>query len=331
LSGVKCTNKICKTILCSLCCLVFLTACEGRKYELSYDNSSFSNVGATGESDALTGDFFATNLCVVSGSGNFKGDGKFTLNNATAAGLFDVNNGEVKFAENVHTRLDPASLTKVLTALIAIQNSNPDDLVVASSNACSITEKGAQLLGLEPGDTMTMSQALHALLMYSANDVAIAIAETVGGTSDDFAVMMNEEAKKLGATNCHFVNPNGLTDENHYVTAYDLYLIFNEAIKYDLFTEIISCDSYSANYQSKSGASKEMKFGTTNLFLKGTYQAPGNVTVIGGKTGTTTAARNCLILLAKDSKGNPYISVILKAEERGILYEDMSDLLSLIS
>jgi len=326
LSGVKCINNCFSALCISAISVILLTGCAGKSFEMPYNTNSYSSSFAVSENSiAETGNFFAEELCVV--SGNVTNQCDFKLENATAAGLFDLNSQKVIYAENVHTKLDPASLTKIMTALLAIKYGNPDDIVVASSNACSITESGAQLLGLEPGDTMTLSQALHALLMYSANDVAVAIAEHIGGTEAEFADMMNEEARKLGATNCNFINSNGLTNENHYVTAYDLYLIFNEAIKYELFTEIISRDSYSATYTGKNGGPKEMDFGTTNLFLKGTYHAPDNITILGGKTGTTTAARNCLILLSKDIKGNSYISVILKAEERGILYEQMTKLL----
>jgi D-alanyl-D-alanine carboxypeptidase len=108
---------------------------------------------------------------------------------------------------------------------------------------------------------------------------------------------------------------------------YDLYLIFNKAITYDMFREIIHMDSYSTVFQDSAGNDKEMSFSTTNLFLRGDYDAPDKVTIIGGKTGTTNAALNCLIILSKDTAGNPYISVILRSKERQILYEEMIDLL----
>ena len=143
--------------------------------------------------------------------------------------------------------------------------------------------------------------------------------------------MLPAEAKKLGATNCNFVNPHGLTADNHYVTVYDMYLIFKEAIKYDEFNQIINSTTYATVYKNREGEPKEMTCETTNLFLKGTYNPPENVKVIGGKTGTTNSARNCLVLYAKDNAGNPYVSVILKCSERGILYEEMAELLSEIT
>lgn len=147
---------------------------------------------------------------------------------------------------------------------------------------------------------MTLDQALHILLMYSANDVAVLIAEGVSkGSVEDFVALMNQEAQEIGATNCNFLNPNGLTEEGHYVTAYDLYLIFQEALKYDLFNEIIQMNSYNTVYMDANGAEKSVEVETSNLYLRGGYDMPANVTVVGGKTGTTNAAGHCLILLSR--------------------------------
>jgi D-alanyl-D-alanine carboxypeptidase len=213
-----------------------------------------------------------------------------------------------------------------MTALVALKNGSLDQVLTATSNV-TITESGAQLCGLKPGDTMTLDQALRILLIYSANDAAMLIAEGIGGSVDNFVEMMNEEAQRLGATNTNFVNPHGLTDLNHYTTAYDLYLIFNEAIKYDTFNEIIRMGSYQTTYYDKDGKAKEFDKTTTNLFVRGDYSAPVNVNVVGGKTGTTSAAGHCLILLSRDENGSSYISVILRSASTDELYNDMIDLL----
>lgn len=112
----------------------------------------------------------------------------------------------------------------------------PDDLITVTDEA-AITESGSCSLWLEDGRSADPDQALHALLIHSANDAAAAIAVHIGGSLDGFAELMNQEALAIGATNSHFVNPHGLTEDNHYVTAYDLYLIFNEALKNDLITK----------------------------------------------------------------------------------------------
>ena len=147
---------------------------------------------------------------------------------------------------------------------------------------------------------------------------------------EKFAEMMNAEAKKLMATNSHFVNPSGLHDDNHYTTAYDLYLIFNECIKHDDFVKIINSSSYTAHITGADGTKRDVKWEPTNYYAKGEATPPDNVTIIGGKTGTTKGAGNCLILLTKDSSGNPYISIIMGAGSKPLLYQDITSMLSKI-
>ena len=320
---MKCINRIKICAVTVAVCMLF-TGCGNVSYTLKYNpDSSVSSyrIVNTEMQDAVSA--FAEDLCVVSEDVMPEG---LDMSSVTAAALFDVDNGEVLCAKNVYEKLHPASLTKVMTALVALKYGNPDDILTASENV-KINESGAQLCGVKPGDSMTLDQALHILLMYSANDVAIMIAEHIGGSVEGFAAMMNEEARSLGATNSNFVNPHGLTDDNHYVTAYDIYLIFNEAVKYDLFTEIIHMASYDTVYHDSEGNEKEISIKSTNWYLNGTCVMPERVTVIGGKTGTTNAARSCLVLLSKDTAGKPYISVILSAESRDILYAEMTELL----
>lgn len=268
---------------------------------------------------------FAAELCVA--EGNEGTDMDVDMAEASAAALFVLDNSETLYAKNVYDRLAPASLTKIMTALVAYKYGSPDDILTASANV-KITEAGAQTCGIKEGDKMTLTQALHLLLINSANDAAVLIAEGVGGSVEGFCDLMNKEAAKIGATNCNFVNPHGLTADNHFVTAYDMYLIFNEALEYDLISDIIRMPTYTTVYKDKEGNDKEVTVNTTNSYLKGDENAPNAITVIGGKTGTTKAAGNCLILLAKDAAGKSYISVILGAKDRLILYEEMTDLLS---
>jgi D-alanyl-D-alanine carboxypeptidase len=142
--------------------------------------------------------------------------------------------------------------------------------------------------------------------------------------------MKNEEAARLGATGTHFLNAHVLNDEEHYTTAYYMYLMFNKAITYDWFRKIIGEREYTFNYKTATGEYKEMNFKSTNLFLKGDVLPPGGITVVGGKTGTTMAAGNNLVLLSEDDTGKPYISVVMRAKERGILYSHMNQLLDKI-
>lgn len=301
-----------------------LSGCGQIKYDFAYNSDSdisTFNVIPTVGNDRV--EAFAEDLCVVADDFNLD---SLDMSSASAAVLFDVKEKEVLYSKNAHERLYPASITKIMTALVAIKNASLDQTLVATG-VINISESGAQLCGLKVGDTMTLDQALHILLMYSANDVAMMIAENIGGSIDNFVKMMNDEAAALGATNTNFMNPHGLNQENHYTTAYDLYLIFNEAIKYDTINEIMHMQTYNTTYYNKDGKAKEISVKSTNLFLRGDYSAPENVTVIGGKTGTTNAAGHCLLLLSRDINADPYISVILRSSSTDELYKEMTNLL----
>ena len=158
----------------------------------------------------------------------------------------------------------------------------------------------------------------------------MAIAEHIAGSEEKFVGMMNRRARELMANNTHFVNSNGLHDENHYTTAYDLYLIFNECIKNDEFVNIIQNEAYTAVYTGTDGSVKETVFKPTNLYAKGEAEKPQNVTIIGGKTGTTEEAGYCLLLLEKDSHDNSYISIVMGASDKPALYADMTSLIQAI-
>ena len=322
---MKCINKRYVYVVISTMLLASLCGCSNSSLPLAYERTA--NVANAMSEDQRT-DAFASDLCVI--NGNYTAGTSVSIEDQSAAGLFDVNHNKVIYSKNIHERLNPASLTKIMTALIAIKYGNTEDTIVCTENV-KIDEAGATVCGLKAGDTLTLNQALHALLISSANDAAIAIAEHIGGSVEGFAGMMNEEAVLLGATNSHFVNPHGLTENEHYVTAYDMYLVMNAAMQYELFNQIIHMSEYSTIYYNSNGEEKEMEFKSTNLFFREDYSAPDKITVIGGKTGTTNAAGNCLILLTKDTAGNPYISVLLKVSERGLMYEEMIDLLEEIN
>ncbi len=327
---MRCTNKK-RGIFSCLCAtlLLFLVGCGNTQFDLPYDAKAAINaIGVVKGKDSQLASSFATNLCIV--TEDVTTGTEVDMSKAGAALLVDLQEKDVIYAKAANDKMFPASLTKVMTAVVALQNGSLDQILTAGDSV-NITEKGAQLCGLKKGDSMTLAQALHILLMYSANDVANLIAENIGGSVEDFVAMMNAEARRIGATNTHFVNPHGLTDPEHYTTAYDLYLIFNEALKYEQILEIIHMTSYQTTYFDKNQKEKELSFETTNRFLRGHFKAPSNVTVIGGKTGSTNAAGNCLMLLSKDVNGASYISVILRAESNDILYGEMIDLLEEIN
>ena len=312
-------------------CLViscFLTGCGNLTYDMAYEaDFNVSSFNVLSKVDTRVAETFAANLCVVTEDVSNIGGSDEYLGQATVAALFSLNDNRVLYAKNANAARNPASLTKVMTALVALKYGSLNQILTAT-NVVNITEAGATLAGLKAGDSMTLDQALRIMLVYSANDVALLVAEGVGGTVDHFIDMMNEEAHRLGATNTNFTNPHGLTSEKHLTTAYDMYLIFNEAIKYEAFTEIIQMPSYQTTYSDSRGNPKEFNKQSSNGFHRGSYQAPSNVTVIGGKTGTTSAAGHCLMLLVRDVGGAPYIAIVLGASSTDVLYSAMIELLS---
>ena len=248
---------------------------------------------------------------------------------AEAAAVFSLDDHRVILEKNVFKRLYPASTTKVMTALVAIRYGNLQDVVTVGQEAV-ITEQGASLCHIRPGETLTMEQLLYGLMMPSGNDAGAAIAVHMAGSIEGFADLMNQEARAVGATDTHFVNPHGLHDEDHYTTAYDLYLIFQEAMKEPVFRQIVGTGTYTAEYKDANGELKSQTWNNSNQFLTGQQPMPDGLFVLGGKTGTTSAAGSCLIMGSQDMEGHEYVSVIMKAENRQALYQNMTNIIQKI-
>lgn len=289
---------------------------KAETYAAEYEASSYNK-------SIYRGALYSADLCVA--SENINMDGAPGSGSLKAGALFDVEGKNVDYAYNIHEKMYPASLTKLMTALVALEKGDLSDTVTVSANADSTGfAADEQTCGILEGDTLTLEDLLSGLLIYSGNDNAVAIAEHIAGSEDKFADMMNEKAQEIMATNSHFVNSNGLHDDNHYTTAYDLYLIFNECIKYDKFVEIISADSYTAKVTGADGTVRDIKWEPTNYYALGDAPLPKTGKVIGGKTGTTLKAGNCLILLDESESGSKYISIVMGANTKEILYQDMT-------
>ncbi len=272
-----------------------------------------------------TADAFAADLCVTASDVNRDA---VTIG-ALEAALFDMNGQEVDYAKDIFTSRSPASMTKVMTALVALKYGNLDDIVTVTDTALDI-EYGSSVCDIQVGDQLSLRQLLYGLIIASGNDAAMMIAEHVAGSVDAFVDLMNQEAQSLGATGTHFSNPHGLTAEDHYTTAYDMYLMFREAMNYDVFMDIINRKNYYAEYTRGDGSAVAVTWESTNEYFTGQAQAPDNVLVYGGKTGTTEDAGACLVLLSRDLYGNPYLSVIFHSENHETLYSEMNEILSLI-
>ena len=311
------------------CCLLILTfllsGCGQKDAVYDYGPEKMTAMIEQIPDERLQAPSFASALCVIMGD-EPEPDSTVT---AKAAGVFSLKDGEVLIQKNPYERMNPASITKIMTALIAVRDGDLEESVTVGQETV-ITEPGASLCHIAPGDTLTMEQLLYGLMLPSGNDAGAAIAVHMAGSIEAFAEEMNKTAHQLGAVDTHFINPHGLTDENHYTTAYDLYLIFQEAMKYPEFQKIVGTVSYTATYTDGSGAVKMQKWENSNRYLSGNVAAPEGVTVLGGKTGTTQAAGSCLILGCQDDSESQYVAVILKAENRGTLYENMTNIIQKI-
>ena len=304
---------------------VFLGGCSPALEDAYVFEERIPGLAAQAAGSGYYADAFAQDLCVVTGEEAF--DAGFVTSEAGA--LFDQGDREVLYSKNAFERLYPASITKVMTALVALKYGTLTDRVTVTEDAV-ITESGATLCGIEPGDVLSLEQLLYGLMLPSGNDAGAAIAVYVGGSIEGFADMMNEEAARIGAVDTHFVNPHGLHDTDHYTTAYDLYLIFQEAMKDPRFREITGTTAYTASYRDGDGQTVTKTWKGGNWFMTGERETPEGITVIGGKTGTTQAAGYCLIMAEEDAAGGEYISVVLKSDSRQALYDNMENIISKI-
>lgn len=229
-----------------------------------------------------------------------------------AALLYEMNTDTVLYALNPYERKYPASLTKVMTCLLALERGKLNDVITVSESAVTGLMEAASVSGLEAGEEITLHDLLYCVMLESANEGCNVVAEYISGSVEEFVKLMNERAIELGCTGTHFANPHGLHDEDHYSTAYDLMLITREAWKNPTFREIVSTPYYTLPATNKH---EERKISTTNQLL---VNAPGSYyysKAAGVKTGFTTPAGRCLISTADNGTLN-LLAVILQAETK---------------
>lgn len=307
---------------------VFFCGCRKEPDILLTYNDQTYDIQKAMDYSITEGDFYAKDIVVINDEQN---SGNDEMLNAGAVLLVDITKNQVIYSSNAYDSMYPASLVKLLTSLIAMEYGELTDNVSISNNAVSISENRAKVCGFKEGDTVSMETLLNCLLVYSGNDAAIAIAEHIGGTEDDFVNLMNKKAEQIGATASNFTNSHGLHNDMQVTTAYDMYLIFSKLLKYDTFRSIINKNSYEAEYTDKNGNAKKKNFKSANSYLTGEAQVQSGVEVVGGISGTTKKSGSCMILLCRDSNNNEYIAEILDASSNKELYSQMTYLLSLIS
>lgn len=236
--------------------------------------------------------------------------------------LIEPNTGTVLYEKDPNKKMYPASITKIMTALLTLEHCDMNETVVYSKkNIESLTAEDSNIQ-CKVGEKMKVKDCLYALMLSSANEAATALAEHISGNTEEFANLMNARAKKAGAKNTHFANPNGLHNENHYVTAYDMAMIMKDAIKYPAFLDIIHSTTYTIPANNKrtepfTSYQKHMMIYPTSQY----YDAD----VIGGKTGYTDQAGKTLVTYAKRGDVS-LISVVLKSNG-DVVFEDTKKLL----
>ena len=233
--------------------------------------------------------------------------------NAKAACVLDVPSKKLLYNKNADTPMFPASTTKLMTAILLVTYLKPDDKVYISPEAA---HQHRVRFGLKPNTTITANAALHAILMKSANDVAYAVAETIGGSQLGFARMMNLKARLIGCTHTNFVTPNGLHDDEHMSTAHDIALILATAVSYPEIVNVMQTQNYHV-------LGKDIRNGNRLMYVKETRFGD----VIGGKTGFTSKAMYCLAFAAKQH-GRVRVSVVLGAPRKSYMYRETRRLLT---
>lgn len=233
--------------------------------------------------------------------------------------LMDSKTGQVLFEQNGYTPYAPASTTKVMTAILTLENCKLDDIVTIGANP---PLADGSSLGIVEGETYTVEELLIALLLVSGNDCAEALAEHVSGTKEAFAELMNKRAKELGAKSTNFKNPSGLYEEGHVTTAYDLSLIMRHALTFDDFIRICKMESHYYEDKPYSDGSQRWAANKSPLYVNGSYTYPYYV---AGKTGYTTEAKHSYTAgCMKD--GQVLIGSFLRAEDKNGLYTSVTQL-----
>ena len=207
--------------------------------------------------------------------------------------VMEVSTGTILFEKNIHDTHYPASITKIMTALLAIENCEMDEIVTIPPEAVYMEDKGTHI-ALDAGEQLTVEECLYAILLASANDAAYALAEHVGGTYENFICMMNAKANEIGCQNTNFTNPHGLPDENHVTSAYDMALITRAALQYDMFQTVSGAFYYEippTEHQKDLICmnNHHKMIGKTNFH---------NEEVFAGKNGYTNAAGHTLVTLS---------------------------------
>ena len=261
---------------------------------------------------------------------NMKVQAKKNLSlSADSAIVMDVQSGAILYEKNMDKKQYPASITKVMTALLAIENSSMSEVVTYSESAVLNLESGASNIGLQVGEQLSMEDSLYAVLLSSANEACNGVGEHIAGSIDNYVDMMNKRAKELGCTGTHFANTNGLWMKNHYTTAHDMGLIAREAYKNPDFAKITGTKYHIIK---KTNKTKEKRYLSNHhgMLVAGNYPQYLYEYCVGGKTGYTSKCRYTLVTYAKKD-GMTLVSVVMRADAPWQTKNEYSDTTKLLN
>lgn len=292
----------------------------------STDNSAGAEVQSTADAagnmpgeGAADGNSVSNSTYNENGDTIYMEDPGFTepeTSHAGAALLMDMNTGRLIYGKNVNQQMYPASLTKMMTGILALESGRMEESTVATYEALqSITLEDSHM-GILIGEELTMTDLVNSMLIYSANDASNVIAVHLAGSISAFVEMMNAKAQELGMTSTHFVNPCGVHDDNHYTTAQDLAVLAEYCMQNETFREIVKKPSYHIDPTNKYTQNRDLP--STNLFLSTARSASYLYKPCTGiKTGTTEAAGHCLVASASYNDMN-LLTVVLKCDDTDV-------------
>lgn len=227
---------------------------------------------------------------------------------AQAAILMDANTGVILYSKNIHERLYPASTTKIMTALLAMEKGNLDDMVEFSHEAVFSVPADGSNMGMDEGEAIPLEECLYGIMVASANEAANAAGEYISGSIEDFVALMNERAQEIGCTDTHFVNPNGLHDPQHYTSAYDLALISSLFFRNEMLCKISNTARY--HFEATDTQPDDFYKNNKHKLISGEIPYEG---ILGGKTGYTDNSRQTLVTCAEQN-GMRLVCVVFKEE-----------------
>ena len=272
-------------------------------------NRSLRMSGTAAKESALVEEGISRNLCV--GESNTPMDG-IESRDGEAAGLFDLQDKEILFSQNLHEKISPGNMNQLMAVLTAYEALNPEDSVTIESDDVVGRRQGTSC-GLTAGNVVTVQQLMNAVLVCSADDACYALARAAAGDRETFVKQMNQKAQKLGMTNTFFANVTGAEDENQYTTVYDLYLLFHQLLEYPDLIHAMGLTSYTMNSTKANGDLKQQILDTDNPYLTSSLSVPKGVTVLGGKF-MSAKEQYATALLVQNKYGDAFVLTVFRAD-----------------